>query len=1140
MARSTTGRRSARSRPTLLDRAPARPRAWLLAALVALATGLPAQAQPSGLADALEIMSVYRSIHPQAGAAYDELLARVPPEVRAQVQASDWAASQARMTAAELEDAATDNEIRFVQTPDGLAAIPSRKIANAINGLTDFAIEQNEMAEVLAKVRERFPAVGEGVVGQILGALETATSSPRARFLSAPAAKLLISRFAASQIDAESEKLRDQILSDSAAALSDARRRGMDLKAKVAVLADQAAGARAAPVAPPAPVTDSPPAAAPPAPADDPALVARLDQAFSVLDASRAGFDQQIAEDERQCQRTAEAMKPDNPGGIQGRARALKSEIDRATSGMRPDLVGDQVAYTEFSSLIETLERIVGQAESGADRACAIARAADPDLDAVRERVLKTRSLGVIANRIADSARDRAARLLDRFGSIEDIRGQMRTAYRHDDALERLRNFCTGVALPLPAVEPRLGAMHGPSVTILDGLREAGGGKLTPALTAAYATRYDDHFARLFAITHRVDRKACNAQREAAGRMCSRSGPMRELYGEIELSLDVLKGLLEERARQRATQADRVRSEAQRIDAIVSRLAGAEATAGRCLDDADRKPRSGGAVALVSPPPPPPPGPGGTSPMVVPGPLPGPVPPVGPTTGPPLVPPPAPVPPPGPTAVPPPAPTTGPAPARPPGTATTAPDCVPAKVAKPKPDITPGFVPVPYKGATAWTGATNPDCPPYGPAAKGVDDGLTTTDAKPAVVPQACKEADAALARGRQHYLAGRVTEYRVALTNAERDLGRLKDSRACADQRAKVAEGAGQADLLENVIKSADQALAACEEGGLRKLSGLLSKTNHPHVASLRKRIDRMAAVAGDIDRADAARAAGRSVDAARLYRQAAAGLDAEPDRCPNLARRVRDGEQRIKVTALDYTPETSPHTKATGDCKSRFGTHALAVPNPDSLTGYTCDCADPLRMEGGACVPEKSAHERAAEAHATCRSSFGESAYAQAKDSTYQDYGCLCGKGHAWNETQTKCVPQSQEQMIADANHRCQVANKSKRARAGKYLGNDQWSCVIDRSRAEVIADANRACQRANRNDRRVRAGRLLPNGQWSCYIPGARRVVTRHQQQPNYDAAAAAAAAAVVIQGIGSLMRHQSSRPPVYRGSGHHHLR
>jgi len=474
---------------------------------------------------------------------------------------------------------------------------------------------------------------------------------------------------------------------------------------------------------------------------------------------------------------------------------------------------------------------------------------------------------------------------------------------------------------------------------------------------------------------------------------------------------------------------------------------------------------------------------------------------------------------------------------KPAGSKSAGTECDPAKVAKSKPALSEGFVAVPYSGATAVTGEYNPDCSPYGPVAKRSDDGLMKTETRPPVyaTAEACNATDAALQRGRQHYLAGRVAEYRVALVNAERTLDRLKDSKACAGQRVKIAEASGQADLLEKVIRSTDQALADCRPQQLQKLSGLLGKTNHPYVVQLRGRIDRMATVAAKVDAADARLRDGDKTRAATLYREAAAGLNAGAGACDSLAQRVRHGQERIQTASLAPKPEMTELAKAENHCKSRLGARAVAVPDPDSLTGFTCDCADPYILEVFACVPQKSATELAEAAHNVCRDQFGSAAYAQPNSPDFKDYGCLCGKGHVWNDNRTQCVQQTREQVMADANRRCQEANKDRRARAEKYLGNDQWSCVIERSQAEVIADAHRSCQQANHNSR-ARAVKYLGNGQWSCTIPSRRR--TRHQAQPDY--AASAAAAAAIIQGLGAIMQHRIARPPQHRaGGGGYHL-
>ncbi|MBM3530281.1 MAG: hypothetical protein FJX62_19535 [Alphaproteobacteria bacterium] len=1146
--------------------------------LAALSACPPAQAQYEGLADALDIMSAYRNVHPRAAAAYDELLSRVPPEVRTQVQTADWAAGQARMTPRQLEDAATDNNIRFVRTADGLAAIPAQKLRNAISGLTDFAIDQNEVGEILARAKERFPAAREGVVGQLIGALESARSGRVARFAAAPVVKRLISSLVSNQIDADSESIRDQVLSDAAKAQREAVQQAAEMKQRVQELADRVASASGA-----APGGSSPPPAASAAtPANDPALIARFDNAFGELDAARARFDQRIAQDQEVCTRTADLLKADNVLGIQGRIDAIQRSVDETIASMLPDSTGVQPLFDTLASTIATLDRIVGQATGAADQVCASSRVANPDLGIVTGGALRVRNLGVLAGQVADDAQAAAGRLERRLNiaqSMQSIPSDEEIRNRFLDRINSHREFCANVRSELSRLRrggfdpvSYMDGMYGPQGAILGALLEADGGGLTRSLTARYSARLDGHEARVKAIASRIDFSVCKSNGDRTDALCS-DDPVILLMRKLA---DVRKQVIATRD----SQADRLSNQKHRIGLILVRLVAAEARASQCLAEADpsvgaciqrqnyeapdsgdgasqRRPSSlgaaieactrgirgplppspGGEIVLLPPVTPPPVT--VTPPPPLPGPLPGPttgptgpVGPTGPTTGPTTGPAPAPT-----------APTTGPSPGASPGQpqdkTKTAAECDPTKVPPPKPDVSPGFVPVPYKGATAWTGATNPDCPPYGPPARGVDDGLAKTDTKPpaGAAAQACGAAEAAIKRGQEHYREGRVTSYRVSLANAERELERLNSPKACAAQREQIGKGAGQATLLEQVINSVDKALATCEENQLRKLSGLLSKTKHPHVAQLRARVDRMAGVAGDVDRADLARAAGKSADAATLYRQASEKLGADRDRCPNLVRRVRDGEQRVRVTSLHYTPEVTPHARATSDCKGRYGTHGMAVPNPDSVTGYTCDCADPLRMENDVCVREKTAHERADAAHGACKSSFGQAAYAQPKDSTYKEYGCLCGKGHAWNANQTQCVEQTQEQVIADANHRCQVANKNKRARAVKYQGNEQWSCVIDRTRAEVMADAHKSCQQANGGDRRVRAGKQLANGQWSCYIPGPRRAATQHQQsQPNYDAAASAAAAAAIIQGLGTLMRHQNTRPPARSGHSH----
>ena len=267
--------------------------------------------------------------------------------------------------------------------------------------------------------------------------------------------------------------------------------------------------------------------------------------------------------------------------------------------------------------------------------------------------------------------------------------------------------------------------------------------------------------------------------------------------------------------------------------------------------------------------------------------------------------------------------------------------------------------------------ALDPDCRPFGDPAGGDEEGIDTGERQR--IAELCSEADAAIGRGRDHYRAGRVPEFRVALVNAERALDGLADPEACAGRRAEIAKGAGQADLLENVIQAADQALAVCSGTQLRKLSALLAGTGHPHVVQLRATVDRMAAVAQAVDRADFTLAEGRSDAAAVLYREAAAGLNVTPGACPALGERVRDGQERARVAALDPAPAAeTDYARATTQCRATYGRLAVAVPDRDNLDGFTCGCEAPYRLEGNACVPAETVAEPPSAETGTCPSGY------------------------------------------------------------------------------------------------------------------------------------------------------------------------
>jgi hypothetical protein len=539
---------------------------------------------------------------------------------------------------------------------------------------------------------------------------------------------------------------------------------------------------------------------------------------------------------------------------------------------------------------------------------------------------------------------------------------------------------------------------------------------------------------------------------------------------------------------------------------------------------------------------------------------------------------------------PPPQPGPGPTPEK----KTSAADCDPAQVAKAKPNLDQGFVATEYKGATAWTGGgLNPDCPAFGPAAKSVDDGIggeakrkadpqkhkadatkeaadkakqkadaakKADEAKRAAarVAEACRRAKEILDRGNEHYQSGRVSEFRVALVNAERELDPLKDHGACPEERRKIAKGAGQADLLENVIKAADQALASCEEGRLRKLSGLLAKTNHPFVSQLRSRVDRMTDVASKVGKADAARANGRPADASLLYRQSAAGLNADAGACPNLAQQVRDGQEAIRTASL--APKASSSALAeTNACKARLGRLGAAVPDSNSLSGYRCDCEQPYQLDGSACVAPKSPSDLARERDSRCP--VGHRAGPVDRNG---DFKCLATKetadtrcrehnrpgyfaGPIKDDGTYSCIPTKETadawcrenggpgaiagRINADGSHNCALTQEAANARcqaanpgmqgvyAGAIRADGSYNCLQrpQVARRPSQAEGDLACQRAN-NNQNARASQYLGNGNWNCTIVG-----------PQHDARSSAAAAAVagaVIQGVIGAIGNQRS--------------
>lgn len=144
----------------------------LVACVLASVASFAADKTYPGLTDGMEILSAYSGAHPKAQEAFDRLLERAPPEVQKKVRSSDWAEQQRNMTSRDLFRAAGDDDLTLLPTADGLAAIPTDKIEEGLNALTDFAIDQPETADFLETIRDKVPDKYKPVIEKISDQLD--------------------------------------------------------------------------------------------------------------------------------------------------------------------------------------------------------------------------------------------------------------------------------------------------------------------------------------------------------------------------------------------------------------------------------------------------------------------------------------------------------------------------------------------------------------------------------------------------------------------------------------------------------------------------------------------------------------------------------------------------------------------------------------------------------------------------------------------------------------------------------------------------------------------------------------------------------------------------------------------------------
>lgn len=211
-----------------------------------------------GLADGLETMAAFRGAHPKADDAYQKLVDRAPPDVRARVQASDWAERQRNMTAEQLDAAVEDPDMRIIPTADGLAVVPAEKMKNGINALTDFAIDQEETADFVRTARDRIPADRFGSpegyedfrdkAGKVAEHLDAMRQGGSGLYATGKriAIKAIVSVAATAQIDELSGDIKNRVINEGAAkVLDDYRRAAEERKRKIAEQIEKAKAAEA-------------------------------------------------------------------------------------------------------------------------------------------------------------------------------------------------------------------------------------------------------------------------------------------------------------------------------------------------------------------------------------------------------------------------------------------------------------------------------------------------------------------------------------------------------------------------------------------------------------------------------------------------------------------------------------------------------------------------------------------------------------------------------------------------------------------------------------------------------------------------------------------------------------------------------
>jgi hypothetical protein len=846
------------------------------------------------------------------------------------------------------------------------------------------------------------------------------------------------------------------------------------------------------------PAADAASQPTPPTPGNDPALLARLENAFAALNAFTSALELRTLDDRAQCVRVSDALNADKPDSIPGRLKTVQEMIDQAILERR-QVEADKDSYDDFRSAMQAMARSAELADDAARAVCAASQATDPDLAAIRAGVEKTGNLSVLVSQIADKARDAAVRLLPRLASTDILPTAEQSRQRIGGRVGDIERLCDRLRQPIKQPDDLVAQMQTPGTEISRALNEAAGGKLLPETTAGYQSKLDNHIARVKAITDRIE--SCSRDIRTVVEMCSR------VQQDVTNQLAAIEQARNELTADRKVMASQVNFDKVKLQDHINEAAAAQERAENCLADARNKrpavdPRLLGEANDLGDP----------SKAACKS-----------------------------------------ADLRNRAARLRDPKYAAISGVKDKAAELERLAGV-YDAAKTHFDNAKATYERADIAQLDSRDGFGRVhrelDAAEAQIGSIAGRLDCSLskesiakARDRADRLAEAIQRAKETLFQCEPDT--LRAHVRAIDEKSKHPAFAAFKQRMQRQLAAINRfgaANVAYKAGDLNKARSELTAIKSSLAGAppddcpvLRKKID------DGLDRiATLARVAAQADDMIR--RCDVSGIRRFnyelQDNDQATLKRTRDRlNTALETCTRTTTPPTTDIASAHNECKASLGSRGIAVHAPDSLKGYRCDCDSPYMLEGSACVPKKTESELAAERDARCPAGYragpvdqkGDFTCIATKETADADCRSKYGAGHfagsVSNTGSYSCLPTKEA-----ADKFCRE-NGGAGYYAGRINADGSHGCLPTKELA------NARCRQANPSMRGVYAGAIRADGTFNCYgqQPVARQAPT--PVQPRHDAASSAAAAAVagaVIQGvigvIGSRRSGSTHQPPV----------